>query len=166
MMKRASGIHKDLYYFFFASIHRPVVILFRSLIPYLSGTNLIKMAPKRLIKITFPILLLVGIYFLGPEPDRPEFNLALPEVPGNPEALEQYIETRESRHKLKPRNEAHIIWNDSSKQKTEYAVVYLHGFSASQMEGDPTHRRLAKEFGCNDFNNLIVNFQVKSLAVL
>jgi pimeloyl-ACP methyl ester carboxylesterase len=127
------------------------VILFRGAIPYLSGTNLINMAPKRLIKISFPILLLVGIYFLGPEPDRPEFNLALPEVPGNPEALEQYIETRESRHKLKPRNEAHIIWNDSSKQKTEYAVVYLHGFSASQMEGDPTHRRLAKEFGCNLF---------------
>ena len=30
-------------------------------------------------------------------------------------------------------------------------VVYLHGFSASQMEGDPTHRRFAKEFGCNLF---------------
>lgn len=109
------------------------------------------MAPRRFIKISFPILLVVGIYFLGPEPDRPEFNLALPEVPGTSEALEQYIAANESKHKLKPHNEARIVWNDSAKQKTEYVVVYLHGFSASQMEGDPTHRRFAKEFGCNLF---------------
>jgi pimeloyl-ACP methyl ester carboxylesterase len=32
---------------------------------------------------------------------------------------------------------------------TEYAIVYLHGFSASQEEGDPVHRDLAKAFGCN-----------------
>ncbi len=109
------------------------------------------MAPKRFIKISFPILLVLGIYFLGPKPDRPEYNLALPEVPGTPDALEHYIIGREALHQVKPRNEAQIVWNDSSKQKTEYAVVYLHGFSASQMEGDPTHRRFAKEFGCNLF---------------
>lgn len=109
------------------------------------------MAPKRFIKFSFPILLIVGIYFLGPKPNRPEFNLVVPEVPGTPEALEQYIVGREAKHRLKLRNEAHVVWNDSSKQKTEYAVVYLHGFSASQMEGDPTHRRFAKEFGCNLF---------------
>lgn len=107
------------------------------------------MAPKRLIKISFPILLLLGIYFLGPEPDRPEYNLALPDVPDQAEMLEKYIADREAEHRLKPRNEAQIIWNDSTKQKTDYAVVYLHGFSASQMEGDPTHRRFAREFGCN-----------------
>jgi pimeloyl-ACP methyl ester carboxylesterase len=27
--------------------------------------------------------------------------------------------------------------------------LYLHGFSASQGEGDPVHRDFAKEFGCN-----------------
>ncbi len=35
------------------------------------------------------------------------------------------------------------------KNKTEYSLVYLHGFSASQAEGDPVHRNIAKLFGCN-----------------
>jgi pimeloyl-ACP methyl ester carboxylesterase len=30
-------------------------------------------------------------------------------------------------------------------------MVYLHGFGASQGEGAPTHRRLARAFGCNLF---------------
>jgi len=64
--------------------------------------------------------------------------------------LEQYITNNETKHKLKPDNEARILWyNDSTKEKTEYAVVYLHGFSASQEEGDPVHYQFAKKFGCN-----------------
>ena len=64
--------------------------------------------------------------------------------------LEIYIASSEAIHKLKPDNEARIVWlNDSLKEKTEYAVVYLHGFSASQEEGDPVHYHFAKKFGCN-----------------
>jgi esterase/lipase len=64
--------------------------------------------------------------------------------------LEKYISGNEAAHKLKPDNEARILWfNDSTKEKTEYAVVYLHGFSASQEEGDPVHYEFAKKFGCN-----------------
>ena len=64
--------------------------------------------------------------------------------------MEKYIANNESKHKLKPDNEARILWyNDSTKEKTEYAVVYLHGFSASQEEGDPVHYEFAKKFGCN-----------------
>ena len=63
--------------------------------------------------------------------------------------LEDYIRLKESKHKIKPDNEGRIIWADSAKRKTPYAIVYLHGFSASQKEGDPVHIRLAKEFGCN-----------------
>jgi pimeloyl-ACP methyl ester carboxylesterase len=107
------------------------------------------MVSKRFIRISFPILLLAGVYFLGPEPDKPTYSLTLPDVPAGSDNLEKYVSSQESKHKIKPDNEARIVWNDSSKQKTEYAVVYLHGFSASRMEGDPIHRRFAKEFGCN-----------------
>jgi esterase/lipase len=55
----------------------------------------------------------------------------------------------ESPYKIKPNNEAKIIWADSSKTQTAYAIVYLHGFSASQMEGDPVHQNIAKQFNCN-----------------
>ncbi len=104
---------------------------------------------KRLILITFPIILLAGIYFLGPEPDRPEWNPAKISVPSDPDALEKYVRDNEAMHRLKPDNEARIIWADSSRRKTEYSVVYIHGFSASQEEGDPVHEQFAKRFGFN-----------------
>jgi esterase/lipase len=95
------------------------------------------------------IIVIVIIYLLGPHPKTPVYSSALPNVPSNATALENYIYNNEAQHKLKPDNEARIIWFDSSKTKTEYAIVYLHGFSASQQEGKPIHTNIAKEFGCN-----------------
>jgi esterase/lipase len=98
------------------------------------------------------VLLLIIIYFLGPKPSFPGYTKDLPSVPPGASLLEEYIHNHEALHKLKPDNEARIIWlNDSSKEKTEYAVVYIHGFSASQEEGDPVHYHFAKKFGCNLF---------------
>jgi pimeloyl-ACP methyl ester carboxylesterase len=98
------------------------------------------------------LLVLIIVYFLGPRPSTPGYKTDLPAVPAEGPALEQYIKLNEAQHKLKPDNEARIIWNnDSLKEKTEYAVVYLHGFSASQEEGDPVHTDFAKKFGCNLF---------------
>jgi len=106
---------------------------------------------RKFIFISFPVLLLVGVYFLGPTPDKPKWDKSVNTVPSDPTELEHYIAMKESQHKLKPDNEARIIWADSSKKKTPFSVVYLHGFSASQKEGDPIHLQFAKEFGCNLF---------------
>jgi len=96
------------------------------------------------------IAILVIIYVLGPSPAKPVYSAAMPAVPAATDALEPYVTNNEAQHKIKPNNEARIIWaNDSLKQKTEYAIVYLHGFSASQEEGNPVHTTIAKEFGCN-----------------
>src|SRR5690242_9587482 len=99
--------------------------------------------------LIIPVVLIVA-YLLGPNPSTPDYNTAMPVVPTEPAALESYIQQHEAAHKIKPDNEARIVWaNDSLKNQTEYALVYLHGFSASQGEGDPVHRDLAKKFGCN-----------------
>ncbi len=96
------------------------------------------------------LLVLIIIYFLGPQPSTPRYTNELPVIPSAAIQLEEYIANNEAKHKLKPDNEARILWyNDSTKEKTEYAVVYLHGFSASQEEGDPVHYEFAKKFGCN-----------------
>ena len=96
------------------------------------------------------LLVLIIVYFLGPQPPTPKYSNALPFVPSDAVQLEKYVADNEAKHKLKPDNEARIIWNnDSTKEKTEYAVVYLHGFSASQKEGDPVHVDFAKKFGYN-----------------
>lgn len=101
------------------------------------------------IKIGLPVFLLLALYFLGPAPRQPEWDLAMPQVPADPAGLEAYIDQNESRHSIKPDNEARILWWDSTRSKTPYSVVYLHGFSASQEEGDPVHTVFAKKFGCN-----------------
>ena len=96
------------------------------------------------------LLLLVIGYLLGPKPDSSEFPTDLPYVPGDTASLSQYIANKESTHNIRPDNHARIVWaNDSDKQKTAYSIVYLHGFSASQAEGEPAHRDIAKKFGCN-----------------
>lgn len=98
------------------------------------------------------LLVLIIVYFLGPQPSPPKYAKDLPVVPGEAIALEQYISKNEAVHQLKPDNEARILWfNDSLKSKTEYVVIYLHGFSASQEEGDPIHYEFAQKFGCNLF---------------
>jgi esterase/lipase len=103
----------------------------------------------RILKIVIlSFFALIVIYFLGPKPPKPLLNDVLPTV-ASINALDAYITSMEAPYKIKPNNEAKIIWADSSKTQTEYAIVYLHGFSASQMEGDPVHQNIAKQFHCN-----------------
>ncbi len=104
---------------------------------------------KKIIYFSAPILVLVAIYFFGPTPSTPILEKTLPIVPTSPSDLEQFIASNESKHKVKPNNEARIVWADSTKKKTPFSVVYLHGFSASQEEGAPVHVDFAKKFGCN-----------------
>lgn len=105
-------------------------------------------------KIIRVLLLLAGIlllvYFLGPKVDSPVLDRSLPEVSSDLEQLEQEIVQREAAMpNIKADNEARIIWADSTPSKTPYSIVYLHGWSASQEEGDPIHLETAKRYGCN-----------------
>lgn len=103
----------------------------------------------RILKIAIlSVFALFVVYFLGPKPPQPVLNNLLPTV-ASIGSLDASIATMEATHKIKPNNEAKIIWADSNKTQTEYAIVYLHGFSASQMEGDPVHQNIAKQFHCN-----------------
>ncbi len=96
------------------------------------------------------VALLCIVYLLGPNPKSPLYNATLPQVPASATDLTNYIIAHEAAHHIKPNNEARIVWfNDSLRSKTEYAIVYLHGFSASQEEGAPIHKNIAKTFGCN-----------------
>jgi len=124
------------------------------------------MKSKRFMYITFPIIVVIGVYFLGPAPKRPVYSNIMPVVPAAPDELEAYVANAEAVHKVKPGNEAEIVWNDSTRSKTPYAVVYLHGFSASKMEGDPVHRRFAKEFGYNLYLSRLADHGVDTTEAL
>jgi esterase/lipase len=105
-------------------------------------------------KTTFIVLssllaLAIVVYLLGPKPQHPLYSTTLPAVPAINQ-LENYVKSIESKHKIKSNNEAEIVWADTAnKQQTEYAVVYLHGYSASKEEGNPIHINLAKKIKAN-----------------
>lgn len=93
---------------------------------------------------------LVLVYFLGPQVEAPSMDETLPKVTSDLIALKSEINAKENAiANIKPDNQARIIWFDSIPKKTEYSIVYLHGWSASQEEGDPIHLQTAKRFGCN-----------------
>jgi esterase/lipase len=96
------------------------------------------------------ILLVIVTYMLGPKPDNPELNKDLTSVSASISSIDSYIEKKIAEHNIKPDNESRIFWaNDSVHERTDYCVLYLHGFSASWYEGYPTHVQFAKKFGCN-----------------
>lgn len=113
------------------------------------------------------LFLLIVIYFMGPQPKTPKLSTELPAVPAELISLENYISNNEAFHKIKPDNQARIIWaNDSAKTKTDWAVVYLHGFSASQEEGDPVHLDFAKRFGMNLYLSRLAEHGVDTTEAL
>ncbi len=98
------------------------------------------------------LLLLVAVYLVGPTPEKFVPDTSLPAIASDVVALEKQIAEKESACKtIRPDNEARIIWADSTKQKTEWSIVYLHGFSATWREGSPVVLDLAKRYGCNLF---------------
>ena len=97
------------------------------------------------------VIALAGVFALGPRPVVGDLSGDLPLVNTNLIELEQEINQREAANALiKPNNQARIVWADSTrKEKTPISFVYLHGFGASQAEGDPVHTMLAQRYGGN-----------------
>ncbi|WKN32171.1 alpha/beta hydrolase [Porifericola rhodea] len=105
---------------------------------------------KALYGLGIIVALTAGVYSMGPKPNHGSLSGRLPAVTTELSRLEEEIIQQEKDNPfVKPDNEARIIWADSSKQKTSYSIVYLHGFGASQGEGEPVHRLIAEKYGCN-----------------
>src|SRR3990167_6477878 len=70
-----------------------------------------------------------------------------------PSELETYIAKREAAIPgLRPRVEKTIVWADPHRRRrTPYALVYIHGFSASRQETAPLADTVAAELGANLF---------------
>src|SRR5512139_1596999 len=96
------------------------------------------------------VLVLLIVYAFGPQVKSGDYTDGLYNIRDTGLVLEHWLDLKESKFKLKPDNQARIIWqNDSLKRRTKFAVVYLHGFTASQEEGDPIHTSFAKSIGAN-----------------
>ncbi|PTN09356.1 carboxylesterase [Mangrovibacterium marinum] len=108
---------------------------------------------KRFLRILLAmVLFLVFLYVVGPRPPKPAMTTDLPSVEYGLNEIEQAIADHESALPVKPDNESAIVWtNDSANEQTDWCLLYLHGFSASRMEGFPTHMNFAAYFGMNAY---------------
>ncbi len=105
---------------------------------------------KRFILIL--LLILVAGYLLGPKPPKPELDKDLPSLPASLRNMESYIEEKEAEYSIRPDNESRIVWAiDSLLERTDFCLLYLHGFSASWYEGYPANVEFAKHFGMNAY---------------
>lgn len=122
------------------------------------------MIKKALIGIGSVAVIGTGTFMLGPvksyEPvPDPLIELAPLEV----SSVDSILEAQEALvSDLKNDNQARVIWYDSVGQKTDFSLVYIHGFSASQMEGDPIHKTFAKRYGMNAYLHRLADHGRKS----
>lgn len=108
--------------------------------------------------------LILIVYLMGPKPSAPNFDTSVPEIPGNLNTLETWINSSEKHVEfLKPDNQARIVWADTNnKTQTEWAIVYLHGYSATWAEGEPVHKNLAKYIHANLFLSRLVGHGIEN----
>ena len=98
------------------------------------------------------LVVIIAAYLLGPKPPKPELNKNLPSLPTSVSRVESFVEDKSEGVTVKPDNESRIIWfNDSVKERTDYSLLYLHGFSASWYEGYPANVEFANHFGMNAY---------------
>ncbi len=107
-------------------------------------------------RLLIPLVLVAGLAVIalsGPRvnPHPLHWPPALATLPSAPAELQAWVDARErAAGTLRPDNQARIVWADPAHPaRTACAIVYLHGFGASQGEGAPVHQRLAQAFGCN-----------------
>ena len=106
---------------------------------------------KTFLKISVGIIAVISLaFFVGPKVAAPVVNKPLPEITIPLEGLSAWIAQKEAAFPtLKPDNESKLVFADSIPQKTEYAIVYLHGFSGSAEDGAPVHEQVAAALGAN-----------------
>ena len=123
---------------------------------------------KKILLITASILgILVLAYFLGPTFSKPELSNKLPEIQVQTTDFEAYLTDKNSALKIKPDNESRIFWaNDSLKNKTNYCLLYIHGFSASWYEGEPVHTNFARRYGMNLYIPLLASHGIDTTEAL
>lgn len=95
------------------------------------------------------LLLLAGaLWLLAPvEPVDRDISFDEGELPGD---LDRYLAEREARFSdITPGTEKRILWAGAPGARTEIAVVYLHGFSATSEEIRPVPDRVAEALGAN-----------------
>ena len=109
------------------------------------------MTRRRLLVIAAAAALLGGVIYLNTPPVLVNAALA-PELPDD---IESWLADRErqaaTQYALIPETEKRVTWYGEPGERTAYAVVNLHGFSATRQETAPLAERVAASLAANLF---------------
>lgn len=104
---------------------------------------------KRILLILIALIaILVAIALLGPKVKYEDFDNKPLDGTFSISEVQSLIKKRNQDPLIRQGNDERIVWADSNR-KSQFAVVYLHGFSASHEEGAPIHRNIAKFLRAN-----------------
>lgn len=111
---------------------------------------------KRTIQISIAIIaVLVGIAAITtPSPLTYEPALSAPGIPA-PDIVEGIV----------PGTEKRVVWA-GDEERTEWSVVYVHGFSATRQEVAPVAERVANELGANLFETRLAGHGLSENALV
>jgi alpha-beta hydrolase superfamily lysophospholipase len=89
------------------------------------------------------------VYALGPRA-QPDIRIAPAVLPAD---LDTWLAQSEARYTdLRPDAGKRIVWADpATKARTRFAIVYIHGFSATRVETNPLTEKVAAALGANVF---------------
>lgn len=99
------------------------------------------------------LVLLAAAFFLGPVNQFGDNGpAARPAPPAVLAELDAWLQQSEAQFTdIKPGTAKGIVWATEQKAATEWAVVYVHGFSASRLETSPVAEQVAQQLGANLF---------------
>lgn len=99
------------------------------------------------------LALLAVLFLAGPRNDfGPDQPSARTQPPQDIHLLDDWLRASEAAFPdLRPGNAKGIVWAAGEKTRRPWAVVYLHGFSASRMETAPLADLVARELGAHLF---------------
>lgn len=105
-------------------------------------------------KALIVIAVLALIFFMGPKVEQPTVDGKVPAMMEQVDLNllnEEISNSEKNTDFIKPDNESRIIFADSIPVKTEYVLLYIHGFSASPHEGYPLNEDFADRYHMNAY---------------
>ncbi len=121
---------------------------------------------KKMKWLLLALTILIIVYSLGPRIKKPNLNKDLVSCGTKIDEIEDSLAMTEAKLPIKPNNHSKIYWANNVPQKTEYVVLYLHGFSASPEEGAPVHLQFAEKYGANLYVPRLFEHGLKSAQPL
>jgi len=113
----------------------------------------VRLLRRAALTIATLVLACAGLFAMGPRNTMGPAVATVRELPPADIALlEPWLQHAESAYTdIKPGNAKGIVWYDAPRRKTPWAIVYIHGFSASRIETAPLTQTIAGAMGANVF---------------